>query len=153
VTLLGVAVERKQKRNEGEKGEGSATTRRRTTLRGVRSRSEPIKTLTKAPGALFSVTIVYATFNIPYASIGFVIGDRLPTNDRHGDNNTTYDAPRIHSRSEPIKTLTKALDALFFVNIVYATFTLPYSSIGFVIGDRLPANDRHGDRRTTIEKW
>jgi hypothetical protein len=49
-----VAVEGKQKENDGEKGDGSTTTRRRTTpfLFGTD------KTLTEALDALFFVTLV-----------------------------------------------------------------------------------------------
>jgi hypothetical protein len=36
------------------------------------------------------------------------------------------------------KTSTDAQDAFFFVTIVYTTFTLPYSTIAFVVGAALP---------------
>jgi hypothetical protein len=35
-------------------------------------------------------------------------------------------------------TATDAQDAFFFVTIVYPTFTLPYSTIAFVVGAALP---------------
>jgi hypothetical protein len=36
------------------------------------------------------------------------------------------------------ETSAEAQDALFFVTIVYNTFTFPYSTIGFVVGAALP---------------
>jgi hypothetical protein len=49
--LLGVVVEGKQKGNDGEKGDGSTTTRNTTTT--FRSPSEPIKRYRNAGRALF----------------------------------------------------------------------------------------------------
>jgi hypothetical protein len=45
-------------------------------------------------------------------------------------NTTTHDAPLSFRTS---KTLSEALDALFFVTIAKSTFTLPSSTIEFVV--------------------
>jgi hypothetical protein len=120
--LLRVAVEGKQKENDGEKGDGSTTTRN-TTTNDARSCSEP--TLTEALDALFSSPpSAYPT--LPCSIVGFDVGAALPPNDRHGDKRTTADgrrfmlttSKRAPLRSEPLCIQIAVLDDIIIIRLL-----------------------------------
>jgi hypothetical protein len=106
------AAERKQKGNDGEKGDGSTTTRRYATRR-IRSHSEPIKHLPKHWTRSFRHhRLGYLV--LPYEPIGVVLGAApLPPND-------VIAAPMRRVPRDPTVEATKPVDS----NISYGKLSL-----------------------------